>query len=180
MSRTLTLQQLVEHGACASQRSLFAAAFGAAVEVTEALALQHAATFTWGWAARLLSSAGCASYQRATDLARAEYERATDLAWAEYERAKALALAEYERATAPALAEYERATAPAWAEYERATAPAWAEYERATDLARAEYERAKAPAWAAAYIADRTAEPPKIKITVPETGKTLELNLPQK
>jgi cell division septum initiation protein DivIVA len=169
MSRTLTLQQLVEHGACASQRSLFAAAFGAAVEVTEALALQHAATFTWGWAARLLSSAGCASYQRATDLARAEYERATDLAWAEYERAKALALAEYERATAPALAEYERATAPAWAEYERAT-----------DLARAEYERAKAPAWAAAYIADRTAEPPKIKITVPETGKTLELNLPQK
>ena len=131
MSRTLKIAQL--KGACADQRALFRKTFGASVEVTEALAIEHAALFDWAWAAENLLSAP----------ARAEYDKACAPAWAKYDKA-----------CAPAWAEYVKACAPALAEYEKVRAPAWAEYEKVRAAARAEYDKACAPAWAMAYIAD--------------------------
>src|SRR6185295_17160384 len=107
--RTLTLAQLKAAGACANQRALFEKTFGTRVEITEALCLEHAASFGWGWAsAHLLSPA-----------AQAEYDRVTAPAWAEYDRVCASAQAEYNRVTAPAQAEYDRVRAAAQAEYDR-------------------------------------------------------------
>jgi cell division septum initiation protein DivIVA len=108
-SRTLTLATLKKKGACKEQVVLFRKMFGKSVEITEALCVEHAAVFSWGWAAENLLTAA---------------------ALAEYQRVRAAALAEYQRVTAAALAECERVTAPAWAEYARVTAAALAEYER--------------------------------------------------
>ena len=113
---TLTIQQLHQAGACAEAVETFRAAFGEAVEVTEALAAQHAATFDWDWAARHLL----------TPPARAEYDRVTAPALAEYDRVTAPALAEYKRVTAAARAEYHRVRVTALAEYDRVRATAWA------------------------------------------------------
>lgn len=56
-SRVLTLATLKRKGACADQRALFRAKFGAAVVVTEALCVEHAAAFSWSWGAENLLSA---------------------------------------------------------------------------------------------------------------------------
>ena len=93
-SRTLTLTTLKKKGACKGQVALFRTMFGQSVEITEALCVEHAAAFNWGWAAENLLTAP----------ARAEYDRVRAPAWAEYDRV-----------TAPALAEYERVRAAAWA-----------------------------------------------------------------
>ena len=144
MSRTLTIQTLIDEGACYTQVELFRAKFGTSVRVTQRLCVSVADVFAWDWAAEhLLSTPAWFEYERVTAPARAEYDRAIVAAWAEYERVKAPARAEcvivaawaecgrvkapaYPRATAPALAEYERVTAGAWAEYERVTARTFA------------------------------------------------------
>jgi hypothetical protein len=104
-SRTLTLTTLKKKGACKEQVALFRKMFGRSVEITEALCVEHAAVFSWGWAAQNLLTAP----------AWAECERVTAPALAEYQRVRAAALTEYQRVRAAALAEYQRVTAPAWA-----------------------------------------------------------------
>ena len=164
MSRTLTLQTLIDEHACLSQAELFSNTFGDSVEVTPELCLSVADKFDWDWAARhLLSSVARADYVRATEACADDYDRVTAPAWADYVRATASAQADYNRATAPAWADYGRvmASAPAsytartWADYNRArknyyrvTASAQADYDRATATAQADYVRAKATAWA--------------------------------
>ena len=71
-SRTLTLTTLKKKGACSEQVALFRKMFGRSVEITEALCVEHASVFSWGWAARNLLTAP----------ALAEYLRATAPAWA--------------------------------------------------------------------------------------------------
>ncbi len=126
-ARTLTIQTLIDKGACSKQVELFHAKFGESVRVTQRLCVSAANQFLWNWAAKyLLSKIAWAKYGRVTAAVWAEYDRVIVAAWAEYERVKAPASAEYHRATAPALAEYERVTAGAWAEYERVTARTFA------------------------------------------------------
>ena len=132
-SRSLTLAQLVAANACKHQRNLFAKLFGESVEVTEALCVEHVATFDWDWAGSHLLSAP---------------------AWAECDKARAAARAEYDKACAAARAECDKACAPARAEYDKARAPAWTEYDKARAPAWTEYENAVAAAWARAYISD--------------------------
>lgn len=71
-SRKLTLATLKCKGACDRQRVLFRTLFGTSVEVTEALCVEHAEAFSWGWSSATLL----------TDPARAEYLRVTAAAWA--------------------------------------------------------------------------------------------------
>ena len=110
--RKITLQQLKDVGACASQVCEFKKRFGDSVEVTEDLCLAVFDVFDFDFAARSLLSAP----------ALAEYEKVCAPAWAEYEKVCDAALAEYEKVRAPALAEYEKVRAPAWAEYEKVRA----------------------------------------------------------
>ena len=105
----LTIEQLIEQRACASQVKLFREMFGRSVNITQKACICVADKFDFAWAARKLLPAP---------------------ALAEYERVRVQAWAEYERVTAPAWAEYERVRAPAWAECARVRVPAWAEYER--------------------------------------------------
>ncbi len=101
MSRTLTLQTLIDKGACYAQVELFRSRFGTSVRVTQRLCVSVAGTFVWNWAARhLLSKPASAEYGRVTAPARAEYERVREPALAEYGRVKAAAWAEYGRVTA--------------------------------------------------------------------------------
>ena len=103
--RILTLAQLEAAGACDDQRALFEKTFGLSVEITEALCLEHAASFRWEWAsAHLLSPAAWAEYDRACTAAMAEYNRVRSPAWAEYDRMRAAVLAEYDRMRAAAWA----------------------------------------------------------------------------
>ena len=119
MSRTLTLQTLIDKGACYAQVELFRAKFGESVRVTQRLCVSVADAFDWNWAARhLLSKPARAECGRVTAPARAEYERVTAPARAER--------AEYERVTEPAGAEYWRVKAAAQAEYGRVTARTFA------------------------------------------------------
>jgi hypothetical protein len=134
VSRTLTLQTLIDEHACLSQAEFFGNTFGDSVEVTPELCLSVAYQFDWDWAARHLLSAW-ADYDRVRASAQADYDRATAPARADYVRARATALADYNRTTAPAWAHYSRARAHAWADYVRATAPAWADYVRAKAFA---------------------------------------------
>ena len=105
----LTIEQLIEQRACASQVKLFREMFGRSVNITQKACICVADKFDFAWAARKLLPAP---------------------ALAEYERVRVQAWAEYARVTAPAWAEYERVRAPAWAECARVRVPAWAEYER--------------------------------------------------
>ena len=140
--RELTAARLKELGACEDQVRLFTATFGRSVVVTEALAVEYAAAFSWSWAAQRLLTAP----------ARAKYDRVTAPAWAECERATAPAHAEYNRVEAAAQAEYNRVAEAAWAEFKRVRAAAWAECNRVTAAAWAEYEHVTAAAWARLYI----------------------------
>lgn len=93
-SRTLTLTTLKKKGACKEQVVLFRELFGKSVEITEALCVEHAAAFSWRWAANNLLTAA---------------------AMAEYDRMKAAAEVKYLRVAAAAEVEYKRVTAAAWA-----------------------------------------------------------------
>ena len=116
MSRTLTLQTLIDKGACYAQVELFRAKFGESVRVTQRLCVSVADAFDWNWAARhLLSKPAQAKYGRVTAAALAEYKRVTAPAQAKYERVTAAAGAECWRVRAPALAEYGRVTARTFA-----------------------------------------------------------------
>ena len=127
----LTLATIERKGACPSARADFAQLFGASVEVTTDLCIEHASTFDWDWAsAQLLRASAQAEYDRVRAPAQAEYDRVRASAQAEYDRVRAPAWAEYNRVCAQAGAEYDRVCAPAWAEYNRVCAPAWAEYDR--------------------------------------------------
>ena len=123
-SRTVTLAQLRKAGACADQVDPFRRMFGKSVELTEALAVEHAALFNWDWgAANLLSTPARQAYEAATAPARQAYEAAT----------------------APARQAYKAARASAWQAYEAARASAWQAYEaaRASAFARAYIEDGK-------------------------------------
>ena len=125
MSRTLHITAL--KGACAEQRALFRKLFGTSVEVTEALAVEHPASFSWTWAAnKLLSAAARAEYDKARAAARAECDKVTAAARAECDKVRAPARAEYEKVTAAARAEYNKVHAAAWAECDKVRAAAWA------------------------------------------------------
>ena len=50
MSRTLTLQTLIDKGACSEQVELFRAKFGESVRVTQRLCVSVADAFDWDWA----------------------------------------------------------------------------------------------------------------------------------
>lgn len=115
-SRTLTLATLREKGACPDQIALFKRLFGDSVEVTEALAAEHAGKFNVEWAANhLLSPQAQAAYYAVTSPSLAAYEAATARALAAYEAATARAWAAYDAATARARDAYDAATARAWA-----------------------------------------------------------------
>jgi hypothetical protein len=150
VSRTLTLQTLIDEHACPSQAELFGNTFGDSVEVTPELCLSVADQFDWDWASRNLLFAW-ADYDPVRASARADYDRARATALADYDRAGATAWADYVRATAPARADYVRARATTQADYNRATAPAWADYSRARATAWADYVRAKAFAFGKCY-----------------------------
>jgi len=93
-SRTLTLATLRAEGACRDQVTLFRAKFGNRVEITEARCIEHAAVFSWAWAAdNLLSAPARAAYKAATASAGAAYDAATASAWAAYDAATASAWA---------------------------------------------------------------------------------------
>lgn len=63
-SRVLTLTTLERKGACANQLALFRAKFGDSVLVTEALCVEHAATFNWSWGVdNLLTAPARAAYE---------------------------------------------------------------------------------------------------------------------
>ena len=154
---TITIRQLIRAGACAEQRAKFRALFGTSVEVTEELAIQHAKTFDWDWAAVcLLPEDAREAYRQAKAIALEAHGRATASAWEAYDQAKAIALEAYEWANATAEEPYDQAKETAWEAYDRATASArvaaWEDYERATASAREAYDRAKAIAFAGLYI----------------------------
>ena len=109
MTKKITLRTLQAEGACIEECTHFATLFPQGVEVTEALCIEHATEFNWGWAAQhLLTAPAWTKYKRATAIAWAEYERASVPAWgatwAEYERATAIALTEYRRVQASTFA----------------------------------------------------------------------------
>lgn len=47
--KTITLQQLIDLGACRDQRDEFERRFGASVEITRELCLEHSYAFNWYW-----------------------------------------------------------------------------------------------------------------------------------
>jgi hypothetical protein len=101
----LTLQTLIEKGACANQVDLFRLKFGESVEVTEELCVSVAHDFDFGWAGRqLLSPAARRAYEKAETAAGRAYEKAEAPAWCAYEKAKAAAWRAYEKAKAAAFA----------------------------------------------------------------------------
>jgi len=84
---TITVKQLRKSGACEDQVKRFRATFGPSVQVTVELCEQHAADFSFEWAAvNLLIDPALAQYERAHAAALAEYERVRSAAWAEYRR----------------------------------------------------------------------------------------------
>ena len=104
-SRVLTLATLREKGTCEEQVAIFRKLFGAQVEITEALCVEHARVFSWEWAAEELLSAP----------ARKAYDEAAALADKAYREAVALADKAYDEAIAPAVKACDEAIAPAWA-----------------------------------------------------------------
>ena len=74
MTRILTLATLKSKSACGGQLAVFRTTFGKSVIVTEALCVEHAAAFSWGWAAdNLLSPDALAAYEAARAGAWATY-----------------------------------------------------------------------------------------------------------
>ena len=99
MKVTKTL--LLRKGACDDQLDKFVELFPKGVVVTEALCIEHASVFDWGWAAsHLLRAPAQDEYSRVRAAAQAEYERVIAAAWDEYEREMAPAQAEYSRVAA--------------------------------------------------------------------------------
>jgi hypothetical protein len=88
----VTLAQLKRLGACQSNVDAFERLFGKEVKVTEALCVEHFATFDWDWAARhLLPKDKLAEYQRVQAAASAEFQRVEAAAFGKYLRVQAAA-----------------------------------------------------------------------------------------
>ena len=111
----ITVKQLKALGACEDQVKLFQDLFGPSVVVTEALCVQHAQKFSWGWAAQNFLSAP----------ARKAYDEAAAPAWKAYKKAIARAWKAYQKASAPARKAYQEVTASALKAYDEATARAF-------------------------------------------------------
>ena len=132
MNPTITLALLERKQACRPQLDAFRELFGESVEVTEALCVQHASVFNWGWAAdRLLNSSARKAYNEAVAPAWKTYDEATALASKAYDEATALALKSYDKALAPASKAYDEARALASKAYDEARAPALKAYDEA-------------------------------------------------
>ncbi len=117
MAMKLTSERLIELGACEEQIEKFDEIFPEGTDVTIELAVQHANTFNWNWAAeKLLTTQALQEYERINAQALQEYERVRVPAWQEYRRVNAQALQEYYRVRVPALQEYQRVNAQAFAE----------------------------------------------------------------
>ena len=100
----ITYAQLRQLGACKDHLVEFERRFGASVEVTERVCVEHASVFDWDWAAsKLLTSAAREAYEAAVApaalaiaSAREEYEAAVASAREAYEAARATAFARSE------------------------------------------------------------------------------------
>lgn len=139
MNDVITLQLLLEKGACHSQRVEFAELFGESVVVTHELALKHASVFDWDWAAvELLSEKALRTFCEASDAAYGEYNvtispfakvhrAAVDEAWAVYDESADVAgrRAVREAAIRVAYTAYEASTEPFRTTYKRALAGAF-------------------------------------------------------
>ena len=113
----ITANRLASLGACRRQLYVFSRHFGDEVEVTEAVAGDHAKEFDWDWAAEHLL----------TGQARVAYQVAAEGAWADYLVATTHAMAGKNQTWAA----YEKAMYPAWVAYWVAKATAFA---RATEM----------------------------------------------
>lgn len=107
----VTVEWLRERYACEEQVELFAAAFGAAADISRAnAALAARAGLDLDWLANELLGA---------------------LALRAYKKARATAWRAYKEAAAPARRAYSEAKTPAWQAYPETTATAWRGYDEA-------------------------------------------------
>ena len=116
----VTARLLKRKDACREQVDLFAATFGpnARVEITEALCVEHAGKFDWGWAAaNLLPAPLNADYKAKRALLDADYRAKRAPLNADYEAKRALLYADYEAKRALLDADYEAKRAPLDADY---------------------------------------------------------------
>lgn len=103
--KILSLQTLIDKGACLSQVELFREKFGESVEVTESLANQVVHEFDFDWAARhLLSTPTYKEYKKLCAPAYEEYKKMRDLVYKEYKTVCGLAYEEYKKVCAIAFA----------------------------------------------------------------------------
>ena len=76
MSKSITVKQLQDVGACSAQVDKFVELFGSKVNVTKKLALQYYNVFDWNWVcSALLSKSASAEYDKVCNPARAEYNK---------------------------------------------------------------------------------------------------------
>jgi uncharacterized membrane protein len=128
-SRVLTLQQLVDLGACESQVELFAARFGDSVDVTPGLCERYATEFDWEWAAGNLLSAN--AYEAKERSLWEAYAAAEQPLWDTYRDARRSLRTAYAAAERPLLDTYEVARQPLWETYRSAERSLWTAYEAA-------------------------------------------------
>jgi hypothetical protein len=118
--KPITLQMLVEAGACQDQVDLFEKLFGKSVVPTRELALKHAGQFRWHWASEnLLTSRSLKAYDRAIAPAWKAFEAAWPLTSEAFREIIALkthdeAVEAVNEARAPALKAYNKAMALAF------------------------------------------------------------------
>ena len=133
----ITLQQLIDKGACAGQVRLFKRRYGGSVRVTKRECIAAAQLFDWDWAAQNLLSAPA---RRAWDEAIVTARRAWDEAIVTARRARGEAIVTARRA-------YHEATATAERAYHEATATAERAWDEATATVRRAYHEARAVAF---------------------------------
>ena len=89
--KTITLQQLRDHNACASQVALFQKYFGSEVELTSEVVRKYAQEFDISWCAQnLLTSELYERYYEAIAIAWKQYDDARAIAWKQYNEARAI------------------------------------------------------------------------------------------
>ena len=110
--KTITLQQLKEREACASQVELFQKYFGSEVELTPEVVQKYAQEFDINWCAQNLLTSEL--YER--------YYEAIAIAWKQYDDARAIAGKQYYEARVIAWKQYDEAKAIVWKQYNEARA----------------------------------------------------------
>ena len=89
--KTITLQQLRDHNACASQVALFRKYFGTEVELTPEVVQKYASEFDIDWCAQnLLTPELYERYYEATAIAEKQYNEAIAIARKQYDEARAI------------------------------------------------------------------------------------------